>query len=888
MDSPSIRDKLKDLILRSLSVSYLSRSCKDGIQTGNHYQSITLDGIKTTGFRTDRREFLNQLDLEGKRVLDLGSNLGEISRAARERGAYLVDGLESDPYFIEIANLINAYSRVTRVSFYQRDITQPSAYGEHYDVVLAFSVFTYIQSVLPRIAEITDQLFVLETHKLEGNLESTYLKPVLQYFPHYKILGESEWGIPFDAAERRAIIVFAKEESALVAALKVPFVKQGSEAKSSIPAESALGSASNMSGRSIDIDVGRTCLQRRFFSHFEFSSVEDLFATVASLQVDLDAIARSRDSRIYQYSGWVYWLHYLKGYLQYVETQAISRSNIYFEYLMRYYLPSADDPGLSSKLSTHDAIIERIERRFRDFDFFRHHTAQDRSAAKTMAPVTLIVSNPPPDNARVVYEIGSDTPLMPRFIDGWHRLFAAKLCGIKTLRGQVVYEDSQVNHVRGAIEHFDWDGRRLAIRGWCLHPDREAQIVEVRVGGQKTARVGITDRPDVKNLFGKIPHANRSGFVVECECHVPTEKFICFTIVSLGDWISVGKMVVCYMPGMFNERNWPPAPLTQRLLGESVPKKLAFRSLKSLYEMLIPLQKHRSLNEFEAVLDWGVGCGFLQFFLAYFLPSARVTGIDVDREAVEWCRQSGLHGEFRVVGPLPPTNLQSDVFDLVLGYSILTRLTREAQLDWLAELHRVVKPGGYLAVTVNGELVRPFLTSIEILNELGSKGISDCIPHSTYQTKAYALQVYSKWFEVVTYIEGGVNDQQDLIIMRKTSYYKQLVCRIRELARSALPADATVIVASKGDDALIELGSRQGWHFPQDEEGVFAGHYPADSAEAIAHLEALRAKGGDFLLFPNTAFWWLEYYLDFRSHLDGRYRCILRDESCIIYQLSEP
>jgi SAM-dependent methyltransferase len=218
------KDELKDLILRSLDVNYISESCKDSIQTGNHYQSVTLGDIQTTGFRTDRKAFLDQIDFQGRKVLDLGSNLGEISRAARTRGAHLVDGFEYDKYFLEIANLVNAYNGVTRVSFYQCDITDPSVYGERYDIVLAFSVFTYVHPVLEQIAAITNQLFVVETHKLEGNLDSDYLRPVLQYFPYCKILGESEWGAQYNANERRAVVAFAKDTSALAATLNVPLV----------------------------------------------------------------------------------------------------------------------------------------------------------------------------------------------------------------------------------------------------------------------------------------------------------------------------------------------------------------------------------------------------------------------------------------------------------------------------------------------------------------------------------------------------------------------------------------------------------------------------------------------------------------------------------------
>jgi FkbM family methyltransferase len=116
--------------------------------------------------------------------------------------------------------------------------------------------------------------------------------------------------------------------------------------------------------------------------------------------------------------------------------------------------------------------------------------------------------------------------------------------------------------------------------------------------------------------------------------------------------------------------------------------------------------------------------------------------------------------------------------------------------------------------------------------------------------------------------------------------YRQLVARIREAVRTALPADATVLVVSKGDEDLLELAGRKGWHFPQDKGGAYAGHNPADGAAAIAHLEELRAKGADYLLLPGTALWWLEHYQEFRQHLETHYRRLRSDDSCVIYELS--
>ena len=112
------------------------------------------------------------------------------------------------------------------------------------------------------------------------------------------------------------------------------------------------------------------------------------------------------------------------------------------------------------------------------------------------------------------------------------------------------------------------------------------------------------------------------------------------------------------------------------------------------------------------------------------------------------------------------------------------------------------------------------------------------------------------------------------------------VQRVREIARTALPADAIVIVISKGDDELLNLDGRYGWHFPQTAGGVYAGYHPANSAEAISHLECLRARGAGFLLIPNAAFWWLDHYVEFKQHLDSNYQVIaFQEDACLIYAL---
>jgi hypothetical protein len=110
---------------------------------------------------------------------------------------------------------------------------------------------------------------------------------------------------------------------------------------------------------------------------------------------------------------------------------------------------------------------------------------------------------------------------------------------------------------------------------------------------------------------------------------------------------------------------------------------------------------------------------------------------------------------------------------------------------------------------------------------------------------------------------------------------------VRELVAERLPAGATVLVVSRGDDELTAFDGRVGWHFPQAEDGVYAGHHPQDSEVAVRHLEELRVRGATHLVIPATSAWWLDHYADFRRHLEERFAVLATDpETCVAFDLT--
>jgi hypothetical protein len=97
-----------------------------------------------------------------------------------------------------------------------------------------------------------------------------------------------------------------------------------------------------------------------------------------------------------------------------------------------------------------------------------------------------------------------------------------------------------------------------------------------------------------------------------------------------------------------------------------------------------------------------------------------------------------------------------------------------------------------------------------------------------------------------------------------------LTDRFRRLLEDATPPGAVVAVVSKGDHRLLGVRERTAWHLPRQDDGTYAGYHPADSDDAVAHLEALAAQGATHLAIPATGLWWLSHYEGLRSHLDDR------------------
>jgi len=121
---------------------------------------------------------------------------------------------------------------------------------------------------------------------------------------------------------------------------------------------------------------------------------------------------------------------------------------------------------------------------------------------------------------------------------------------------------------------------------------------------------------------------------------------------------------------------------------------------------------------------------------------------------------------------------------------------------------------------------------------------------------------------------------------RDDADYRARVERIRATARRALPADARVLVASKGDADLLDLG-HPAVPFPAGADGDWAGHHPGSDAEAVDGLRAAAEAGATHFLLPAPSRWWLSHYAGLAAWLQTAAEVVVDDDDCVLFAFVE-
>ncbi len=181
-----------------------------------------------------------------------------------------------------------------------------------------------------------------------------------------------------------------------------------------------------------------------------------------------------------------------------------------------------------------------------------------------------------------------------------------------------------------------------------------------------------------------------------------------------------------------------------------------------------------SVAWFQTILDFGCGCGRV---IRHWrrLTAAALHGADQNRDLVDWCRRNLPFAEFQSNTLEPRLDYADQQFEFAYALSVFTHMPEDLQQPWMRELWRILRPGGYLLITTQGDEFLPKLSEAErahydagrIVVRYGQAAGSNLC--SVYHPETYVRQRLQGRFSMVLSRARGAagNGNQDVYLLRK-------------------------------------------------------------------------------------------------------------------------
>ena len=198
------------------------------------------------------------------------------------------------------------------------------------------------------------------------------------------------------------------------------------------------------------------------------------------------------------------------------------------------------------------------------------------------------------------------------------------------------------------------------------------------------------------------------------------------------------------------------------------------------------------------VFDFGCGTSRILRYMIEFLSGPQYYGSEVFDENVEWGKCAFPEVIYIHQNNFPPLDIQDSTFDIIYAYSIFTHFEEKIHLQWLSELHRTLRKGGLLILTVHGEPIlrrceededvrKPMYVCNQDYEELCDKfykygyvyyscydqkqllngGLDSDVFGIAYISKEYIRGKWTDKFQILEHDEGAISNWQDYVVMRK-------------------------------------------------------------------------------------------------------------------------
>ena len=179
------------------------------------------------------------------------------------------------------------------------------------------------------------------------------------------------------------------------------------------------------------------------------------------------------------------------------------------------------------------------------------------------------------------------------------------------------------------------------------------------------------------------------------------------------------------------------------------------------------------------------------------MPAVQPFGSDINPDLVTWCSNNLRNVLTKTNDERPPLSFDDSIFDMAYSLSLFTHLNEGAADAWLAEMHRVLSPGGILLITTHGyhaiTIIRDSTThhqmfhvdaawAQELLDQFAERPfvflpyaediITVAKAGSSYgNTFIHPDYAWRHWqgerFTVLEHIPGGLRGWQDIWVLRR-------------------------------------------------------------------------------------------------------------------------
>jgi SAM-dependent methyltransferase len=332
------------------------------------------------------------------------------------------------------------------------------------------------------------------------------------------------------------------------------------------------------------------------------------------------------------------------------------------------------------------------------------------------------------------------------------------------------------------------DDALVRVTGWCL-PDPafpgEAKD-RFSVNGQKPLEIHYPfARPGVQDFFWHRRNAEMCGFSLTAHAKFPNGVMEIRAEDSATPAHAVARES-WFIPDPELHRNVPDPERRFRVIGnrelEGFLRLGATDALRirAAYETLTG----KKWVDIGAALDWGVGCGRVARHLAPPLAE-RFHGCDIDADNIAWCK-ANLPGQYQPSKLQPPLPYADASFDVIYGVSVFTHLRLPWEAKWLQELHRVLRPGGTLLMTVHGRTAIDFAqltpaTYPELLSRVEREGLvvtstnsqlDGFVDHpeeyvNVFHSEKHVRDVWGQWFHSIEQLRGYIFTHDLVVASRR-------------------------------------------------------------------------------------------------------------------------